>query len=98
MIENLEVGKSYWFINISWPTDLPIHVMVADIDKRVVMFDNFVGQEKYADINYIKYDLFDSYSEAVYVLIDYVKNYPQEHFLEQYKIEHLVNVYPEGWL
>ena len=98
MIKKLEIGKSYWFVNTSWPTDLPVQANIIDIDKRVVMFDNFVGQEKFVDSNSIRYDLFDNYNEAINNIIDYIKNYPQEHYIEQYKIDHLINIYPEGWL
>lgn len=92
------IGEEYWFCNVHWPDALPKQVKVIDISRNVVIFDQYVGSEKYADKREIKTSLFDTYNLAIGALIPYLKENPYEHFIDDYHIEHLEKCYPEAWL
>lgn len=64
MVENINVGQTYWFVHTGILTEYPKKVTVTDISGRVVMFDEYVGNEKFAEMNVVKEGLFDVENEA----------------------------------
>ena len=95
MIQKVEV-KSYWFFNIELPTHFPKLVTVESIQGIVAVFDDYIAQEKYADVNAVKDSLFYTEDEA---LREFVKRIQSDiHFIQQDDINKLKNQKPELFL
>lgn len=98
MILDINTGETYWMYHSSWPTDLPKKITIIAVDRNVVIFKEFLGEENSADLRAIRSSLFTNYHTAIYSLIQYIRNYPQYHFIEEFQIKNLKTQYPEMWL
>ncbi len=96
MIEKIEL-KQYWYFNSSLPTHMPKKVTVRHINGNVVMFDEYVASEKYADKRVVMGDLYNNREDArrglALVLAEGSWN-----FIEDKDSDILENEYPEYFL
>ena len=95
MIQKVEV-KSYWFFNIELPTHFPKLVTVESIQGIVAVFDDYISQEKYADVNAVKSSLFYTEDEALREFVQIVQD--GIHFIQKSDLDELKNQKPELFL
>ena len=80
--EDIKKGETYWCCHTSILTEYPKQVTVTDIWNNVVVFDQFVGQEKYANLTEICKGLFLEEDDAKGLFVN-MMNSEHLHFIEE---------------
>ena len=96
MIEKIEL-KQYWYFNSSLPTHMPKKVTVKHIKDNVVVFDEYVASEKYADKREVMKDLYQNQDVARKSLA-LVLSEGTWNFIDDKDSDILENEYPEYFL
>lgn len=97
MINKIEL-KTYWFFNTGVPTHLPKQITVLKIDGNVALFNDYIVNEKFADIRVVKDSLFNNLNEAMIKFAELVADPNEMNFIEQDIIEQVKLDYPEAFL
>lgn len=64
MIEQIVEGQTYWYCHTAILTEYPKQVTVNSLSGKVVIFDEYVGNEKFADATVVIEGLFETEEEA----------------------------------
>lgn len=97
MIEKIEL-KEYWFFNTLLPSQLPKKVKVIKIDRNVAFFNDWIANEKFADVRVVKNSLFNDYNKAMGKFVEIVSDPDEMNFVDPDVIEQAQIDYPEALL
>lgn len=96
-MDKIKENTEYWYFNTTIPSHLPKLVKTTSIHGQVVMFNTYVSNEQFADINVISSDLFNNENDALIKFTERIK-INDIHFVNEKDIDYLKESYPEMWI
>lgn len=97
MITKLEINEIYWYFNEDILRELPKQAQAKEIDRNIVIFDHFIGNEKFTDSSIIN-SLYYTYEDAMKSFMKFYLDKTTLKVLSDEISEKIKNDYPEYFL